>query len=163
MGIYDDCRLALEDSPPSTLTALEREVLYARLRAFSVRIQYVVWNIAGTVLLYLFSGSLLNAYFINGDYYIIIIFHLVQIISFIAYFKTSLADPGYIDLNDDENALFDSNTTDVDTEDDEPNKKEKEKEKELKDIDGDGDADGVDCGYKLEDWNKNIIIDPNNA
>ena len=96
MGIYDDCKKVINDKPPSTLTALEREVLYARIRAFSVRVQYLIWNIAATVLLYLFNKSLLNEYIWNGQYYKIITFHIIQSIAIIAYFATSLSDPGIV-------------------------------------------------------------------
>ena len=94
MGIYDDCKKVVNDKPPSTLTALEREVLYARIRAFSVRVQYIIWNIAATVLLYLFNGSLLNGYIWNGDFHKIVAFHIIQTIAVISYFATSLTNPG---------------------------------------------------------------------
>ena len=94
MGIYNDCRTIINDKPPSTLTALEREVLYARIRAFSVRVQYIIWNIAATVLLYLFNGSLLNGYIWDGDFHKILTFHIIQSISIISYFCTSLSNPG---------------------------------------------------------------------
>ena len=96
MGIYDDCKKVVNDKPPSTLTALEREVLYARIRAFSVRVQYLIWNIAATVLLYLFNKSLLNEYIWNGEFYKIITFHVIQSIAIISYFATSLSDPGIL-------------------------------------------------------------------
>eukprot|EP01084_Bolivina_argentea_P267689 454479_1 len=142
MGIYDDCKKVMADKPGSTLTALEREVLYARIRAFSVRVQYIIWNIAATVLLYLFNGSLLNGYISNGYYYKIIIFHSIQIISIISYFCTSLVNPGYIELNENEHAIFGA-------------------------VDGKFDSDKSESdniNYEnIAEWNKNILIDANNA
>ena len=94
MGFFADCKTAIEDNPPSKLSALEREVLYARIRAVSVRVQYVVWNIAATILLYLFNGSLLNGYVQHEQFAKLIVFHSVQSIAIIAYFRTSLSNPG---------------------------------------------------------------------
>merc|ERR1719411_2243571 len=75
-GIYTDCRKAIFDPPTS---ALEREVLFARIRTYSVRIQYISWNIAATVLLYLFPDSLLNQYIIHDKlYYNIIFYYLIH-------------------------------------------------------------------------------------
>eukprot|EP01083_Nonionella_stella_P225323 801193_1 len=146
MGIYSDCKKAMNDKPGSTLTALEREVLYARIRAFSVRVQYCIWNVAATVLLYLFNHSLLNKYIDAGDVYKIAIFHAFQAISIIAYFLTSLSNPGYIELNENGNALFFDANDGLHGDED-----EKEQEK------------GRDRRCVAEAWNKNIIIDPNNA
>mmetsp|Transcript_48388 Transcript_48388/g.77458 ORF Transcript_48388/g.77458 Transcript_48388/m.77458 type:complete len:389 (+) Transcript_48388:177-1343(+) len=142
MGIYDDCSKVINDKPPSNLTALEREVLYARIRAFSVRVQYAIWNIAATVLLYLFNGSLLNGYLWTGEFYKILIFHTIQAISIVFYFCTSLSDPGYIELPENSNALFEGERA---SDDDEENHDEQQRSVEVK------------------AWNKNISIDPNNA
>eukprot|EP00483_Globobulimina_turgida_P012302 UN12324 len=139
MGIYNDCKKVMADRPGSTLTALEREVLYARIRAFSVRVQYVIWNMAATVLLYLFNGSLLNGYIYNGYFYKIIIFHSIQTISIISYFCTSLVNPGHIELSESDHTLFGGKSQ--------------------------SEEDSADENMKItvKDWNKNILIDPNNA
>eukprot|EP01083_Nonionella_stella_P225324 801195_1 len=136
MGIYSDCKNAIKGESSSTLTAVEREVLYARLRAFSVRIQYVIWNVSATILLYLFNHSLLNNYIDDGYIYKIAIFHSFQALSIISYFMTSLANPGYIKLNDNDKALFGDD----------------EKAQE----------NARDTEY-VAAWNNNIIIDPRNA
>ena len=96
MGFFKDFQTAIQDKPPSNLSALEREVLYARIRAVCVRFQYVVWNIAATIFLYLFNGSLLNGYVQNADFTKIILFHSSQSIAIIFYFVTSLANPGIL-------------------------------------------------------------------
>ena len=94
-GIYSDCKRAIFNPPTS---ALEREVLFARIRTYSVRIQYISWNIAATVLLYLFPDSLLNQYIIHDKVYYNIIFHCIQLFAIITYFITSFMDPGYVPL-----------------------------------------------------------------
>ena len=94
-GIYYDCHRAIFNPPTS---ALEREVLFARIRTYSVRIQYVSWNIAATVLLYLFPDSLLNQYIIHDKFYYNIIFHTIQFLAISTYFITSFMDPGYVPL-----------------------------------------------------------------
>ena len=94
-GIYSDCKRAIFNPPTS---ALEREVLFARIRTYSVRIQYISWNIAATVLLYLFPDSLLNQYIIHDKIYYNVIFHSLQLIAICTYFLTSFIDPGYVPL-----------------------------------------------------------------
>eukprot|EP01083_Nonionella_stella_P069906 186667_1 len=89
--IIADCRTAIK-SPPSS--AVEQRILYSRLRAYWSRCEYVLWNSIGIGLLYMFSDSLLNQYIEEHKYYMNIIFHSLQLIACIAYFITSLKDPG---------------------------------------------------------------------
>lgn len=140
MGIVEDCKQLASDRPPFPLSALQREVVYARVRAFSVRIQYMLWNIAATVLLYLFPASMLNAYALNHHYFRLFAFHILQILSICFYFSTSLCDPGYIPLNENENALFEE----------EPSDSEAERDSEM-------------GPHGVQKWNKNIVIDAKNA
>lgn len=139
-GIYQDCRQAIFDPPHS---ALEREVLFARIRTYSVRIQYISWNIAATVLLYLFPDSLLNQYIIHDKFYYNLIFHGIQVFAILFYFITSFMDPGYVPQPKN-NAIL----SPQDNEDDE----HRESSVFIAEED-----------LKLEDWNKNIVIDPDNA
>jgi len=146
MGIYSDCKTVVDDKPPVALTALEREVLYARIRAFSVRVQYTVWNIAAIMLLYLFNGSMLNGYLWNGHIYKVMIFHAIQLLSIIAYFCTSLSNPGHVPLLANEYSLFEHD------EDDDQQQKQQQQQ-----------GDHASTTSTMEPWNRNIMIDPNNA
>jgi len=139
-GIYTDCRKAIFDPPTS---ALEREVLFARIRTYSVRIQYISWNIAATVLLYLFPDSLLNQYIIHNKLYYNLIFHSVQVFAVSTYFITSFMDPGYVPLPKGNQILS-------------PEEEADHRE----------DSVFIDIRDRLEnvrEWNKNIEIDPDNA
>eukprot|EP01084_Bolivina_argentea_P195525 335393_1 len=141
-GIYSDCKRAIF-SPPTS--ALEREVLFARIRTYSVRIQYISWNIAATVLLYLFPDSLLNQYIIHDKIYYNIIFHCIQIFAIITYFITSFMDPGYVPLPKNNSILS-------------PHDENEESHRE--------ESVFIDMQSKmqfLKEWNQNIIIDPDNA
>eukprot|EP01083_Nonionella_stella_P207939 754942_1 len=141
-GIYSDCKRAIFNPPTS---ALEREVLFARIRTYSVRIQYISWNIAATVLLYLFPDSLLNQYIIHDKIYYNIIFHCIQIFAIITYFITSFMDPGYVPLPKNNSILS-------------PHDENEESHRE--------ESVFIDMQSKmqfLKEWNQNIIIDPDNA
>eukprot|EP01083_Nonionella_stella_P015870 44402_1 len=141
-GIYSDCKQAIFDPPTS---ALEREVLFARIRTYSVRIQYISWNIAATVLLYLFPDSLLNQYIIHDKIYYNIIFHCVQLFAIITYFVTSFMDPGYVPIPRDNKILS-------------PHEDHEESHRE--------ESVFIDIKSKMElldAWNKEIVIDPDNA
>lgn len=81
-------------NPPSS--ALEREVLFARLRTYNVRTQYICWNITATILLYVFADSLLNQFILKNQIYFNILFHTLQLIAIISYFITSFTNPGYV-------------------------------------------------------------------
>eukprot|EP01084_Bolivina_argentea_P109024 194877_1 len=135
-GIYSDCKRAIFNPPTS---ALEREVLFARIRTYSVRIQYISWNIAATVLLYLFPDSLLNQYIIHDKIYYNIIFHALQFIAILTYFLTSFMDPGYVPLPKHNEILS-------------------------PDDDADNRENRVFINMNtIDPWNRNIVIDPDSA
>mmetsp|Transcript_47626 Transcript_47626/g.79033 ORF Transcript_47626/g.79033 Transcript_47626/m.79033 type:complete len:394 (+) Transcript_47626:92-1273(+) len=141
-GIYSDCKKAIFNPPPS---ALEREVLFARIRTYSVRIQYVSWNIAATVLLYLFPDSLLNQYIIHDKIYYNLIFHCIQLFAIVTYFITTFMNPGFVPLLKD-NAIL----SPQDNEDDDENR-------EFIDVESNTKI------QLLDQWNKDIVVDPDNA
>jgi len=118
-------------------------VLFARIRTYSVRIQYISWNIAATVLLYLFPDSLLNQYIIHDKLYYNLIFHSVQVFAVTTYFITSFMDPGYVPLPKGNQILSPED-----------------------EVDHREDSVFIDIRDRLEsvsEWNKNIEIDPDNA
>ena len=46
-----------------------------------------------------FTDSMLNRYIEDDQYYMNILFHSIQTVSAIAYFATSLMDPGYVTMS----------------------------------------------------------------
>jgi len=91
--VFVDIKTALFNPPD---WELDREILYARIRAYWVRVQYIGWNAAAIGLLYAFKDSLLNVALVEQDYFYIGGFHFLQAIAFTAYYITSFSDPGFI-------------------------------------------------------------------
>jgi len=110
-----------------------------------VRIQYVSWNIAATVLLYLFPDSLLNQYIIHDKIYYNIIFHTIQWLAISTYFITSFMDPGYVPLPAN-NAIL-----------------AKDEDYELEHREQTVFINIEEKLKRIDEWNRNIVVDPDNA
>ena len=69
------------------------------------RIEFLLCNIVCIGLLYTFQDSLIYQYMNEGQYYKVIIFHLIQSCTFITYFLTSFKDAGQIKLEPVDNTV----------------------------------------------------------
>lgn len=81
---------------PQPLTALEREIQFAKYITRINRIKHVFIHIYMGLIFYTFPDSILMQNMDTNNYNFNIIFHSTQLLSVITYFITSLIDPGVI-------------------------------------------------------------------
>ncbi|ETO08537.1 hypothetical protein RFI_28851, partial [Reticulomyxa filosa] len=93
--VFLDYKSAMLNPPADPF---ERSLLFSRVRKYSVRFQYVMWNILAVVCVYSWDDSVLREW-IEHDYASRnILYHLVQLASIVLYCLTTFGDPGFVPL-----------------------------------------------------------------
>ncbi|ETO25814.1 palmitoyltransferase ZDHHC9 [Reticulomyxa filosa] len=102
MSTFCNCNQVLHDcyatifNPP--VDEFEKELLRSRMKKYSVRTQYVVWNIVAIAIAYSWKDGALRQWLAHDEAFLNIFFHLLQVIAIILYAITTFSNPGYVPL-----------------------------------------------------------------